>query len=271
MLYLGRNTVVPNNVIKNEGSGGDIITATNDTGSDISAGDKVWVKVNNGYYDIENLNSALLYEFSGTSKGSVIVSNNMASNFARNSYVEYTQSIDFSIPWEFNTCVYRNTDDYATDRHGFIYSSVDNTDQSLVTAGFGLYCDTKIIFTGGASGVLIAGTNGSIQTNKTYYIKCGWTGTQYYIKQSEDGVTYTTVATADSTTPCVQTNTKINIGSSNWVGGFYWKGYIYLQDTFIVQNGQNIFSCCTNKNVLIGYAKENISVGETGEVETILD
>ena len=220
-------------------------------------------------YSVENLGSPLLYEFSGAPKGNVLISNNMASDFAQNSYVEYTQAIDFSVPWEFNTCVYRNSTDYAIDRNGFIFSAVDSTGDSRYNSGFSVYCDTKVQFSR-STGEGIVGPEGSLSANKTYYIKCGWTGAQYYIKQSEDGVTYTTVATKDSTTPCVQTNTKINIGSSNWVSGFYWHGYIYLQDTFIVQNGQKVFSCCTNKNSLTGVAKENIASGSTGSVLTIL-
>lgn len=227
-----------------------------------------WVETSY-YYTIENLTSPLLYKFTGTPKGSVRVSNFVASNFTQNSYMEYTQTIDFSIPWEFNTIVFRNTDDYSSGNNAFVYSAVDSTSSSTTDGGFSLFGAYYWRFVGSFGD--IGNSSITLNTNTTYYIKCGWTGTQYYLKVSTDGEHYTTIGTIDSTTPVEQTNNKINIGSSNWVSTFYWKGYIFLQDTFIIQNGKKVFSACEDNDVLTGYTKEVITNGSTGEVLTLVE
>ena len=73
--------------------------------------------------------------------------------------------------------------------------------------------------------------------NTTYWVKVGWTGTEYYFEYSVDGETYTRDITYSSTSPvCSVANSYIGIYSSSSFEA-PWLGTIYLADTSIYING----------------------------------
>jgi hypothetical protein len=73
--------------------------------------------------------------------------------------------------------------------------------------------------------------------NTTYWVKVGWTGTEYYFEYSTDGETYTRDITYSSTSPiCTMANSYIGIYSSASFEG-PWLGSIYLSETSIYVNG----------------------------------
>lgn len=74
------------------------------------------------------------------------------------------------------------------------------------------------------------------QTNTTYWLKCGWTGTQYYFEYSLDGVTYTRDITAPVSTAI---SSVVSIFGTTYANNtwFPWNGSIDFSETYIKING----------------------------------
>lgn len=243
-----------------------IITATNSTGAAVSSGDKVWVNYK---------------EFTGQNQGATISYDFIASDFGQYNYVKYVEHFDFSKPWEFKCKVFRNDYDYGQDRNAFIYSSVDSATESFYSAGFGLFLGLGFNFYFRVDGTNQGIGGGTVNVNTTYWIKCGWTGTEYYLDYSTDGETYTSVGTFQSTSPVTQTNDNIDIGSSVFVSGFYWKGTIDLKELSMTIDNTVVWKGLSDVSPkLVGYensnyfsdtgvAKENIAIDATGNVAVI--
>ena len=245
-------------------SGGEIVTATNNTGAAIAKDSKVWVNTK---------------ELQATKIGSVAVNSSFtASNFSSDSYVKYVKSFDFSKAWEFKCKVFRNDVSYAADTAAFVYSAQDGSNESLYTAGFGLFLGTSFTFNfrDGGGNQLIAG--GTVNVNTTYWIRCGWTGTEYYMDYSTDGTNYTSVGTFQSSSAITQTNTNIVIGASLWIPSFNWKGTIDLKEISMTIDDEVVWKGVadisprlddvddTNIYTVTGVATENIAANGTGDV-----
>lgn len=243
-----------------------IITATNSTGAAISSGDKVWVNYK---------------EFTGQNQGATISPNFIASGFGQYNYVKYIEHFDFSKPWEFKCKVFRNDYDYGQDRNAFIYTSVESSSESFYSAGFGLFLGLGFNFYFRVNGTNQGIGGGTVNVNTTYWIKCGWTGTEYYLDYSTDGETYTSIGTFQSTSSVTQTNDNIDIGSSVYVSGFYWKGTIDLKELSMTIDNTVVWKGLSDVSPkLVGYensnyfsdtgiAKENIAIDATGNVAVI--
>lgn len=115
------------------------------------------------------------------------------------------------------------------------------------------------------------------QTNTTYWLKFGWTGSQYYLEYSLDRITYTRDITAPFNTQ--MTGNIPTFGIVYGQTGRYdysllpFNGSIDFSETSIKINNGNewkgYYSYIT-ENTLTGVAKENIASGSTGRIETIL-
>lgn len=243
-----------------------IITATNSTGAAVSSGDKVWVNYK---------------EFTGQNQGATISYDFIASGFEQYKYIKYVEHFDFNKPWEFKCKVFRNDYDYGQDRNAFIYTSVDSTSESFYSAGFGLFLGLGFNFYFRVDGTNQGINGGTVNVNTTYWIKCGWTGTEYYLDYSTDGETYTSIGTFQSTSSVTQTNDNIDIGSSVYVSGFYWKGTIDLKELSMTIDNEVVWKGLSDVSPkLVGYensnyfsdtgvAKENIAIDATGNVAVI--
>ena len=245
-------------------SGGEIITATNNTGSAIAKDSKVWV------------NTKELQGFK--TDGVVVNSSFIASNFGENIFVKYVESFDFSKAWEFKCKVFRNDVSYGSDTAAFIYSAHDYSGESLFTAGFALFLGTSFTFNfrdgGGDRGI----SGGTVNVNTTYWIRCGWTGTEYYMDYSTDGTNYTSVGTVQSSSAVTQTNTNFVIGASLWIPSFHWKGTIDLKEMSMTIDDEVVWKGVadisprlddvddTNIYTVTGVATENIAANGTGDV-----
>mgnify|MGYP002523269582 CR=1 FL=1 len=214
-----------------------------------------------------------------TKAGNVAVNSSfIASSFSSSDYLKYVKSFDFSKPWEFKVKVFRNNVDYASDTAAFVYSAEDGSNESLYTAGFGLFLGTSFTFNfrDGGGNQLIAG--GTVNVNTTYWLRCGWTGTEYYMDYSTDGTNYTSVGTLQSSSAITQTNTNIVIGASLWIPSFNWKGTIDLKemsmtiDNVVVWTGVADISPRlddvddTNIYTVTGTSKDNIAINGSGDV-----
>lgn len=76
--------------------------------------------------------------------------------------------------------------------------------------------------------------------NSIRYVKIGFTGTKYYIEQSEDGITYIYRAELNSTKKIY--SVPIRIGNSYESSTRYWQGYIDLNKTYIKINNKLWFN-----------------------------
>ena len=195
MLYLGKNAVVPAITV----SGGEVtsvITATNNTGSAISEGDKVWINQEDGNtYELVNYYSSVP---NFNTVGSPTITNGVASGFSNDDYLQLPQAFNpGNNPWEIK--VKFSTDNSSTDR-GILQCSSDSSTRwgvvLLLSSNWTLWF---AVSTDGANWDFSADTTQTLQPNSTYYVKIGWTGTKYYLNLSSDNETYEQCISIEST------------------------------------------------------------------------
>ena len=79
--------------------------------------------------------------------------------------------------------------------------------------------------------------NTVLTVDKWYWVKTGWTGTQYYLSLSEDGINYTSQGTRSSTTPMYNAPNPQYIGNHYGDGTWkYFRGTIDLNETYFTIN-----------------------------------
>ena len=195
MLYLGKNAVVPAITV----SGGEVtsvITATNNTGSAISEGDKVWINQEDGNtYELVNYYSSVP---NFNTVGSPTITNGVASGFSNDDYLQLPQAFNpGNNPWEIK--VKFSTDNSSTDR-GILQCSSDSSTRwgvvLLLSSNWTLWF---AVSTDGANWNFSEDTTQTLQPNSTYYVKIGWTGTEYYLNLSSDNETYEQCISIEST------------------------------------------------------------------------
>lgn len=260
------------------GSGSaDVITATNITSATILKGDKVYIK-DSSIVDFSQIrgfenNSCTVNDTTGE-----------VSAFTTSHYIYggLNQTFDFTKPWSFKT-KFKLTSFPNTNQFIVCGSSTGSTSADFGNMGFYIYCGTS----GGLNSticyfhlstdqdlILISNIAGSV-LNKDYWLDVGWTGTEYYAKYSEDGISYEGFSQSPtaSTTSCkTQSGTYYAFGYSRGVTSMYLRGSMYLKDTRFISNGVSFWSgyAYSADSFLTGTAKENIVSGATGNVETFL-
>ena len=256
---------------------GDIVTATNNTGANIVLGDKVWLeKVAGQGFVLKNIYATdrghRWFESSSISNmPSVDDTTGVVSNFSStNAGPMHYMSIDFTKPWAFYVHVKTPT----SFGNNFIYSGDVNTQVGALNMGFWIRADSGVweFMPNSGDGGIISST--AATTNKQYWLKVGWTGTEYFGQVSEDGTTYTDFGTRkQSTTPCTQTGSAFILGVLKWFSGTWGVGSIYMGDTYFEVNGVVVWRGYYPQitlSTLTGFANENIANGASGEVKTIL-
>ena len=262
MLYLGKNAVVPAITV----SGGEVtsvITATNNTGSAISEGDKVWINQEDGNtYELVNYYSSVP---NFNTVGSPTITNGVASGFSNDDYLQLPQAFNpGNNPWEIK--VKFSTDNSSTDR-GILQCSSDSSTRwgvvLLLSSNWTLWF---AVSTDGANWNFSADTTQTLQPNSTYYVKIGWTGTEYYLNLSSDNETYEQCISIESTSHIYESLGHTRLGS------YYIYPYtssIDLKETYIKIDGADWWTpYATNitSATQTGTAVENISSGGTGLV-----
>lgn len=141
--------------------------------------------------------------------GSLTNTNGILSGFSASNYALVNQSLTVNNkPWEL--------------RYSFIKNST-SADYPMCSNdyGFGFAVDQSLysVFIGNGGNSWNIATNDTVsvitQTGVKQYIRCGWTGTEYYIDRSLDGETYTRVYTKSSTTSMGTTTFKFGASRSN--------------------------------------------------------
>lgn len=111
---------------------------------------------------------------------------------------------------------------------------------------------------------------GQLELDTLYYIRFGFSGTEYYIEHSSDGITYTGRNTSNSTTNIISSNLLIGTGYGT---GYYWPNEIDLNETYIKVNDRLWFygKNYTTKNMVpvpAGLEYNNTTTPEIGWIYT---
>jgi hypothetical protein len=251
----------------------DVVVATNTTGSAISTGDKVWIEPSGNNYNLINFRAAY-NNYTIVGNLTVNTSTGVATGFSLNNYLQLPTPFNpANQPWEVQ-----------------VKFSSDNISQSLALfhsmpyKSGGIYGivfdieDSKFVFgisINGSSWLFAQSGTYTPQSNTVYWVKFGWTGTEYYLDYSTDGTNYTRDITYTSSTPAYQNNTATEFGLFSWNSyeGRYLNGPLYLEDCYIKINGLEWWNprvISITEDTLTGYAQENIENSASGKVKTVL-
>ncbi len=261
------------------GGGGDVVTATNNTGNQILAGDKVWMNEGQNAsimlpapvsYSIENFDD---FEFFNTF-GSPTIDNSthIASGFSTTNYLNTLKDFTpVSQSWEIKTKITTGNNVSSpqaifsgfnvfdrvvlgvTDSHFWCLLSSDNSNWDIME-----YTSTQ-----------------TVSANTSYWLKLSFTGTSYILEYSTNGTSFTTLNTVTSSTNIYNSKTPLGIGVNRYSNGanIPWLGSIDLSETYINVNDALFWKPylpSITENTLMGYAQENIASGSTGDVLTLL-
>jgi len=249
---------------------GDIVTATNNTGSNIALGDKVWLeKVSGGW----NLQKQDLRYFQAIGSVSVDDTTKIASNFSLSDYI--------SLPF--------NPYNFAPGSSAWEIVSKFKTSSTAADAGnveyvYGCPDAQKSVLLGYYQGEIqlgLASSNSSwdilsgqdigyyVQANTVYWFKVEFTGTEYNGYYSTDKQNWTRFAHVVSSTPINEA--KFYLGSA-YNCPMKSGSYIDLGETYIKVGGNYWWAPYLNfvQGRFLGFANEAIANGATGSVKTIL-
>lgn len=258
-LYLNGKLVGISLPQQNSG-GGDIITATNNTGSVISAGDKVWIeKVSNRYNIVKYGASISLLNNIDIVGKPTISSDCVVSGFTSGNYLQGSSSetIDGFDTLHCTSIIKFNT--------GTLYSN----NSFIFEPNFcpGLQLSKSLLYWNGSSlmGIL------SPQANTDYWIKTEVLGTTVNFYYSLDGETYTFAQTG--TVSGMSSNNFIllnKIGYASWVARSFG-GTIDLKELKVFnENGTLVWKAIRDDNIFTGITTEDIAVNGSGQVKTVL-
>lgn len=252
------------------GGGEKQIVATNNTGSNILKGDKVWIEPSGNNYNLINFNSAIYSNFNTVGSPNINTSTGIVSGFSSNDYLTLPQSLNPSDkPWEARLKFMTSND---------VYSAQGLFQTITAYSEAGQYGICLIIYQGklglsistdGTSWLFDTNGTHSLATNTTYWVKFGWTGTEYYLDYSTDGTNYTRDITENSTTPAFSLSNYALLGIYSWRVKDYFRGTIYLSDCYVTINNSDWWTpraTQITEDALTGFAQENIANGSTGLV-----
>ena len=271
------------------GGSGDVITATNNTGSAITSGEKVWLNESGGNYNTVDFYSSQKNLCFGQIGTPTIDSDYIASGF--NNSIGFVGPFAFPFgtadSWEIGFKVKTSYIPGGTGINYQIFFASSTPTSGLLdimqkSGGIIFIYPSGHVFLQGAYSSSSDAPDVSIRTtnmmtvNTWEYIKVGFTGTKYYIAQSSDGVNWTQGDEFSSTTKLYQPTYSFSLGATFSSSGYAFNnGSIDLKEGYIIVNGVKtwipiIQSANVDENSLTGYAQENIASGSTGDVLTLL-
>jgi len=256
--------------------GGDAITATNNSSSAVTNGDKVWIEPPVPTRDFTAFNNPTIDDATTTMYGKNDVNTGIYKNKEN---IQATTKREFIVKYKFATNSLSNLGagyptahfsgsiDYGGNVYGF-------TRLFLSTNGW--YLDQ---YASSDSVSVLPSTD--VTQNVWYWFKLELTNTSMTSYYSMDGTTWTQVATksvsgklnlyADSshqytTIYCNRSELTCDLGGCAYLvdGQEFWKPYIE-SSTYSIKD----FSSVTS-SFLTGVASENIAISSTGSVKTIL-
>ena len=172
-----------------------------------------------------------------TKTGAVVDNQGVLSGFGASNYAYLPKQFDSTKSWEALFKVTTGT--ITTSAEQFILStkSGSSTNYSfLVGSSNGKW--KLFLSSNGTSWNInntIIGTT-DILSNTTYWIKCGWNESEYYLDYSLDGVSFTQEVIVTSDTPVYMDSSTPVLG--NCWNTAYWLGSIDLNESYITINGE---------------------------------
>lgn len=252
----------------------DIITATNNTGSVITEGDKVWVESSGNNYNLIDFRSALYNNFTVIGSPTVNTSTGVVNGFSSSSYLTLPQSLNpGNNPWEVKSKFTTSND--VNSAQGVFQTITAYSDAGQYGICLMIYQGNLDlgISTDGASWLFDTRGTHTLSSNTTYWVKFGWTGTEYYVDYSTDGTNYTRDITENSSIPAYSSSNYTLLGIYSWSSKDGFRGTLDLSECYITVNGSewwNPRGIQITEDTLTGYAQENIASGSTGNVKTVL-
>lgn len=263
-------------------TGGDVLTATNNTGAAITAGEKVWINESSGSYSIDSFDSDNTFiESYGKLSSTTISSSHIATISSDKNGIIAPIVFPFSTAntWEFVTRIKPSSSLSSQSFGVFFCADYASTGilECLTRSGAFMYVQNgqTVIFQGSAGSQVDWGVGIGLSGYDWVYLKGEFTGSEYKLSTSTDGITWSAPQTTTSSVICAQPTEAIRIGSPNYLDSYSYKGDIDLTKTYLKVNDEIVWQAVNPKtNVttdsLTGVAKENIASGSTGQVETIL-
>lgn len=255
----------------------DTITATNTTGSTISADDKVWINKVGADYELINFYQGPYFYFG--SKGSSLSFNNTTgeiSGFANSSsgcfVIPERMPINTANSWKI---VYKAKTP-ATHVHTSLVNAPNNYYYASIALSLELDNNNNYMAcairteSGNVWNIWLLNIQYPTEVDTWYWWSVEFTGTEYILKQSTDGVNFIELARVTSSTKAHQPSQNIATG---YVGR-YWRGSVDLSESYIEVNGslwwKGALKDTQAANCLTGYTQDDIANNATGNVKTLL-
>ena len=214
-----------------------------------------------------------------TVEGSPTITNKVASGFSTSNFLKLKDAFDpQSRTWEV-LCKITTGSSVSTQQN--IFKSGISAPAAAGRFGVGFEINTSHFrisaSSNGTAWDLAHDVEGTytILTNTTYWVKLGWSGTQYYLEYSLDGQNFTRDITISSST-AVYGLLGVTLLGLNWWNEAYqapFLGSIDLSETYINIRGSlwwSAYGSGVTLDTLTGVANGNIAVDATGTVKTIL-
>lgn len=250
----------------------DIVSATNNTGSAIASGDKVWLEKSGTTWNIEKYDSDVEVF---NKIGRLTITNKVVSGFSNSNFIElFSPFTGETAPWEI-VVAFKITQTQSGNRDVFSSMSGVTGNYAGVTLGLNsnkFYLQLGLTSLTTSYEIITADFNAS--TNTKYWLKATWNGSVYGFSYSTDGQNYTSIGTVNSTAALYMAE-KTRVGVyGNAVDHAFENGSIYLEDMYIKVNGKSWWTpYCVEPSILnsiTGFANEAIANGASGEVRAVI-
>ena len=253
-------------LIANEGLA-NTVTATNTTGAAVSKDDKVWLEKSGANYNIVNFDSTSR-NFNVTGSPTINDTTGVVSGFNTSNYLTLPRSFNPSNhTWEINLKIHLT--DVSTFQ--FIYNgNVAYYGVSIEVSPAGVF---QVELSGSTSSFSIGQITGTtpLVANTDYWLKLIFTGTEYKLKISTDGVSFTddgnTITSSTLITP------SAGVFGLQYVLANPLLGSIDMKESYFIVNGEYYwrgYEVNVSDSAVTGVAKENIANNASGSVKTVL-
>ena len=162
----------------------------------------------------------------------------VASGFSSRNAISTNRVMDFSNPWELGLKFKTGT---TVSTRQKLNGCLNNADWKFPTIEINNSKFYLCISSNGSSWDIAAQTGGSfvLSTNTVYWLKFGWTGSQYYLSYSTDGITYTQDISISNSNAAYTWTNPMGLGNDLYGSSYQipFLGEIYLKDCYFSING----------------------------------
>lgn len=247
----------------------DIITATNNTGSAISNGDKVWIEPSGNNYNLINFRSAVYDNYTIVGSPIVNTSTGVVSDFSSSNYLQLPTSFNpVNNPWD--VYISFNKPPYLASGNTQIIS----TNSFQLGIDFNSYLRIWVWDENGGSVCDSALDLRYSDMPEHTICHIYFTGSEYKVDYSVDNINWINIYQNTTSVACRSSDfIIIGTAASESYRFEYFRGSVDLSETYIKVNNSLLWdprAIQITANTLTGYAKENIASGSSGNVKTVL-